>query len=164
MQVIDQESEKFDPGQFPQIKPTLPPQNKKLRTCGICRRPGYIYVYTNRGRDNVYTIHYNEPPISVIRRHGIPEAFRYRRCFKDRALYTDLDEALDSKVKRYNPRIIKCPRCGKKGRINSYHPDSTNNPQVVRYFVVHEKLEGTWGKSKLSKRRRCYVPTYEGGI
>jgi len=57
-----------------------------------------------------------------------------------------------------NPIKIKCPSCGKIGRINEYKPDLKKKPEVVAYYVAHEKLKGTWGKNKtVSKLRRCYI-------
>jgi hypothetical protein len=52
------------------------------------------------------------------------------------------------KRKPKKPTWIKCPRCGKMGRINEYKPDLRNRPEIVAYFVAHEKLEGKWGKDK----------------
>jgi hypothetical protein len=62
------------------------------------------------------------------------------------------------KRKPRKPIRIKCPRCGKMGRINEYKPDLRERPENVAYFVAHEKLEGKWGKDKaISKLRRCYI-------
>ena len=68
-------------------------------------------------------------------------------------------DVVTSKDKRgREPKIIVCPVCNKRGRINGYHPHGTP-PNVVEYLVTHEKLSGTWGrgKNKISKRRRCYI-------
>ena len=39
-----------------------------------------------------------------------------------------------------NPTRIKCPKCGKIGRINEYKSDIRKKPEIVAYFVAHEKL------------------------
>ena len=57
-----------------------------------------------------------------------------------------------------SPTRIKCPKCGKLGRINEYKPDIRKKPEIVTYFVVHEKLKGIWGKDKtVARLRRCYI-------
>ena len=62
------------------------------------------------------------------------------------------------KRKPRKPIRIKCPRCGKMGRINEYKPDLHERPENVAYFVAHEKLQGKWGKNKaIAKLRRCYI-------
>jgi hypothetical protein len=80
-----------------------------------------------------------------------------------------------------NPRIIKCPRCGKEGRVNAQrrfilhrytvlkrqNKDGSKEyektkPQWreaythIRYIVTHEKLPGSWGH-RVDKRRRCCI-------
>jgi hypothetical protein len=35
-------------------------------------------------------------------------------------------------------------------------------PEIVTYFVAHEKLKGTWGREKtVAKLRRCYIKYQE---
>jgi hypothetical protein len=62
--------------------------------------------------------------------------------------------------KKISPERMHCPKCKehKIGRIGMYHPDR-KKPHDVRYFIVHEKLGGVWGrgKSKVPKCRRCYI-------
>ena len=50
--------------------------------------------------------------------------------------------------KARKPITIKCPKCGKMGRINEYKPDVHNKPEIVAYFVTHEKLNGKWVRIK----------------
>lgn len=57
---------------------------------------------------------------------------------------------------RPNPLIIKCPVCGKEGRVNEYHQRLKERPDQTRFYVKHENIGGTWGKSKLKRFRRCY--------
>jgi hypothetical protein len=59
-----------------------------------------------------------------------------------------------------DPKIMKCPVCGKMGRINSYRPDKDKRFYKWKYQIVHEQLEGYWGKKqKVKKYRRCYMKT-----
>lgn len=57
------------------------------------------------------------------------------------------------------PKIIVCPVCNKKGRVNAFTPTHTKTANTVEYLVTHEKIEGTWGKRdhKIARRRRCYI-------
>ena len=55
-----------------------------------------------------------------------------------------------------NPIRMKCPKCHKFGRVNHFFADK-KTPHEVSYYIIHEKIEGTWGKSKLDRRRRCYI-------
>lgn len=60
--------------------------------------------------------------------------------------------------KKRAPEIIKCPKCGMKGRVNEYHPRK-ERVDVTRYYVKHEYLGGYWGKTtskKIKRFRRCY--------
>jgi predicted RNA-binding Zn-ribbon protein involved in translation (DUF1610 family) len=62
-----------------------------------------------------------------------------------------------------DPRIILCPKCNHKGRINDYHTDP-QRPDLISYVVVHGKIRGKWGTkrgSKISKRDRCYITDRE---
>lgn len=71
------------------------------------------------------------------------------------AEYDSIYDVAHQPTKR-NPTIIKCPKCGKRGRINHYHPKK-RHPEIVRYLIVHDKIGGTWGKQKYTKRDRCYL-------
>lgn len=80
-----------------------------------------------------------------------------------------------------DPKIIKCPRCGKEGRVNAQRrynlhryevpkrvnkdgsteyerakPQWRESPEHIRYIITHEKLPGTWGH-RVAKRRRCCI-------
>jgi phage FluMu protein Com len=71
-----------------------------------------------------------------------------------------------------NPKIIKCPRCGEMGRVNSQRrylmnkagdqtkPQWNNDDRYIRYIVTHEKLRGNWGH-RVAKRRRCCITSQE---
>ena len=58
--------------------------------------------------------------------------------------------------RKFNPKLVICPRCDQVGRAGQYHPTRDKNKNVT-YFVVHHKIDGTWGKSNLQKRKRCYM-------
>jgi len=54
-------------------------------------------------------------------------------------------------------KIIICPSCLKKGRINHYYINKRKK-ENVSYLVVHEPIGGEWGKkSKVKRVRRCYI-------
>lgn len=128
------------------IKPRKPPA-----ICGVCQKPGWQYVHSKKAIKfrYVYTVHYNEPPIKFV--NGIP---RYRTCYASGRLYDDMDEMLSDVKKETRGKMVRCPKCNKRGRFGEY----INHNKIKRYFVVHEKIEGTWGKEKtVSKRRRCYI-------
>jgi hypothetical protein len=62
--------------------------------------------------------------------------------------------------KRYNPKVIVCPVCNKRGRVNDYRPN--DDPVNTKYVVNHERTAGTWGKAqRVPRRRRCYIKTQE---
>ena len=78
------------------------------------------------------------------------------------AVFYSMSDMID-KNKRKNgvdPRIIICPDCGHKGRVNDYHTDP-QRPDMISYVVVHGKKRGTWGKSRIPKRDRCYINNKE---
>jgi hypothetical protein len=81
------------------------------------------------------------------------------------ATFTSMSAVL-SKNKRKSgadPRIINCPNCHKRGRVNDYHTDS-QRPDLISYVVVHGKIRGKWGTKKghkVSKRNRCYITNKE---
>jgi hypothetical protein len=69
----------------------------------------------------------------------------------------DAIEDMMEKEKKKNPRIIVCPACSKRGRINHYYKD-VRKKENVSYLVVHEPIGGEWGKkSKVKRVRRCYI-------
>jgi len=59
---------------------------------------------------------------------------------------------------KIDPRIINCPICHKRGRINGFNNFKSGH---FNYVVVHERIEGTWGKLHHARRRRCYITTPE---
>jgi endogenous inhibitor of DNA gyrase (YacG/DUF329 family) len=59
-----------------------------------------------------------------------------------------------------DPRIIICPECGHKGRINDYHRNP-QRPDVIAYVVIHEKIKGTWGKEKKQRYKRHWISKKE---
>jgi hypothetical protein len=72
------------------------------------------------------------------------------------AEYNDVGDANTYK-KTQNPTRMRCPICGKMGRINSWNPYQ-DRPWIVGYQLVHEVIKGgTWGKQKAAKRRTCHI-------
>ena len=62
--------------------------------------------------------------------------------------------------KKRDPKMIKCPSCGREGRITPYRPRKHKQFYKWKYYIVHEPIEGYWGKDhKFKKRRRCYMKT-----
>ena len=63
------------------------------------------------------------------------------------------------KRKERDPKIIACPICGQEGLIENYRGKQFDK---WKYYIVHEQIEGYWGKShKIKKRRRCYIKTQD---
>lgn len=57
--------------------------------------------------------------------------------------YRSIDDL--GKRKDNEPTLINCPKCGKEGRVNSFHEDATR-PEFVSYYVWHG-----------SNDNRCYI-------
>jgi hypothetical protein len=56
-------------------------------------------------------------------------------------------------------KTVTCIKCGRKGRLNEFHPSKSNTTQ---YVIVHEGLGYGWGTTKkksekVEARRRCYL-------
>lgn len=70
--------------------------------------------------------------------------------------YPSIEAVGRQEHRKMNPKMINCPKCHKRGRVNGYnnYKDGTFN-----YVVVHEKIDGKWGRGKntTSRRRRCYI-------
>jgi hypothetical protein len=96
-------------------------------------------------------------PVEKLSNNGIVmEAIHLDRTIHCWAEYKSFWDVGRRKSKK--PIRIKCPRCGKMGRINEYKPDLHKKPENVAYFVAHEKLKGKWGRDKtIAKLRRCYI-------
>lgn len=56
-----------------------------------------------------------------------------------------------------DPKIVVCPKCGDKGRVNNFRRYTGKSASTINYVIVHEPIGGTWGKSKIQKRNRCYI-------
>lgn len=73
------------------------------------------------------------------------------------AEYDTIEDVMENRKKEKNPKIIVCPACSKRGRINHYYKDDKKK-ENVSYLVVHEPIGGEWGrKSKVKRVRRCYI-------
>jgi|SRR5690242_15149468 hypothetical protein len=77
--------------------------------------------------------------------------------------YSSIDSFLNrGKKNERNPELMNCPLCGQEGRIGNSRPKKDKQFHKWIYFIVHEQIEGYWGKkSKIKKRRRCYMKTEE---
>jgi hypothetical protein len=72
-----------------------------------------------------------------------------------------------NKKKGKRPTYIKCPNCGESGRLNwtyDLNAIKEERPFTFKYIIVHETLPGSWGKTKIKKRRRCQSFTPEQRI
>lgn len=48
---------------------------------------------------------------------------------------------------------VRCPKCEHAGRLNSFHDSEKPG---THYVITHGLRKGTWGKTYLKKRGRCY--------
>ncbi len=155
--------------------------DRPLLRCPICKKLGYEYIRKSRKRgiSEAYMVHYNESPIGFYKDGKI----KYRQCFGEGRLYATLEDLLNAYHNRKKQekahtkstkviqsiastvgrksrpttkrklRTINCPQCHHRGRLNTYQPR-----KYPRYLVVHEPIDGTWGKNqKVLRRRRCYM-------
>ena len=93
----------------------------------------------------------------------LPDGFAMEATHADGTLHRWVKYySLDSigRRKTGKPKIIICPKCGQKGKVNSFRPDQTR-PDLVKYLIRHEKLGGTWGRNNIPKYRRCYISNEE---
>lgn len=93
----------------------------------------------------------------------LPDGFAMEATHRDGTLYRWVKYySLDSLGcrKTGKPKIIICPKCRQKGKVNSFRPDHTR-PDLVKYVIRHEKSGGTWGRNKIPKYRRCYISKEE---
>jgi hypothetical protein len=76
--------------------------------------------------------------------------------------YPSIDSFLNRQKKERNPKMMNCPLCGQEGLIGNYRPKKTKRFHKWKYVIVHEQIEGYWGKNhKIKKRRRCYMKTQD---
>lgn len=73
--------------------------------------------------------------------------------------YASLSTFVRSRTKSKDPKIMDCPECGDKGRIDWYRRKKTKQFHKWDYLIVHEQIEGFWGKAKIKRSRRCYIKT-----
>lgn len=107
-----------------------------------------------------------ESPVELLPKGGILMRAIHEDGTEHRwAEYTSMYMGRERKSRNDEDKIM-CPKCaaeGKRkiGRINSFHRDIHNHPEIIDYQIVHEKLgvrkHGTWGKEKQPKRNRCYI-------
>lgn len=117
-------------------------------------------TYQTDGRVLINAIHFNRNSTSTIVEHS------WYTFEPDKYLVNNnnvtIIEATVRKSKE--PKIVKCPRCGKRGRINQYHPNIKERPDLTKYYVKHEYLPGRWGTGKtcpkIKRFKRCYFFQY----
>jgi hypothetical protein len=74
--------------------------------------------------------------------------------------YASISSFMERGKKKKDPKMMNCPECGDEGRIGNYRPKKAKQSHKWDYFIVHEQIEGFWGKNtKVKKRRRCYMKT-----
>jgi predicted RNA-binding Zn-ribbon protein involved in translation (DUF1610 family) len=61
------------------------------------------------------------------------------------------------KLGRYIGTPEICPKCGIVGRLSRYRQNKIKAPDVYSTVFVHEAIGGFWGRSKVRKRKRCYI-------
>ena len=42
--------------------------------------------------------------------------------------------------------MVSCPICRKNGRIGNFRPSKDKKFHAWRYYIVHEQIDGYWGK------------------
>lgn len=102
-----------------------------------------------------------ESPVEMLPKDGVLMRAIHTDGTEHRwAEYSSMFVGRDRKS-RNDETMIMCPRCGKRGRVNSWRRNIQEHPEVYDYQVIHEKLSvgkhGTWGKDKMPKRKRCNI-------
>lgn len=131
--------------------------------CHLCGEIGHQYIRSMQGHRYIYTKHVDQGPIGRYNDGSL----KYKICFGKGRLYNSIEESLEalknerklkkSKVKKRATTIthkhqVNCPRCHHRGRLQGYKKDG-----IPMQVMVHERIPGTWGKSKKTKYRRCFL-------
>lgn len=107
--------------------------------------------------DNICRICFEEGNVSVVETLPYGAAMECKHTDGTKHTWTKYTSlATLGKRKTGKPVVITCPKCEKKGTINYYRPNP-NRTDRITYIIRHERIKGTWGKSKLAKVRRCYI-------
>jgi hypothetical protein len=76
--------------------------------------------------------------------------------------YLSMSTFLDRKKRKRDPKSMECPICGIIGLISQYRPNKNKQYHHWKYIIIHERLDGYWGKKqKVQRYRRCYMKTEE---
>lgn len=76
--------------------------------------------------------------------------------------YSSITTFLERKKRIKDPKLMECPVCGITGVISSYRPNKNKQYHHWKYYIIHEPIEGYWGKiKKVQRHRRCYMNTEE---
>jgi hypothetical protein len=119
---------------------------QQMKKCPICNEDGIIY------------------PIEKLPKAGLAMGCTHQDGTVHRwAEFPSMNAVMEKNARKSpNARIIVCPVCGKRGRVNDYH-DYPQRPDIISYVVTHGKIKGTWGTkgNKISRRDRCYITKKE---
>jgi hypothetical protein len=118
-------------------------QQTQARKCPICNEPGIIH------------------PIEKLPKAGLAMGCTHQDGTIHRwAEFRSMNAVIEKNTRKSpKPKMIICPDCGKRGRVNDYHTDP-QRPDMISYLVVHGKIRGKWGTKrghKINKRDRCYI-------
>ncbi len=92
----------------------------------------------------------NEEIAEWIREYGA------KKNYTTRQITTVLRRLNIEKPRRSpDPTMVICPKCDKRGMVSEYNDPRNHNP--ISYRIIHWGIEGTWGKTGLRKRKRCYI-------
>lgn len=76
--------------------------------------------------------------------------------------YPSVTTFFNRKRRKRDPQMMDCPVCGQEGRVSYYKPTNAKQFHTWKYYIVHEPIEGYWGKNhKTKKHRRCYMKTQD---
>lgn len=137
-------------------------QNPKHIICPHCGRPGIVNSWRPDDK-KLYKVSYYVRHGKIT--YGKGNSRSQERCMIDDN--AERDEIL-KKLGRYiiatpvlkklpktrviNKAKVNCPKCHHRGRLGNFTDKGKS-----RQYIQHEQIEGTWGKSKTPKHRRCYI-------
>jgi hypothetical protein len=112
--------------------------------CSKCNKPGIVKAVEML------------PDKGILMKAAHPDGIRHQWV-----VYRSISDLGKQEYIR-NPKYITCPRCGKKGRIGWFRREGFKKPDRIAYYLIHEKMDGTWGKrGRMSKYRRCWIYNQE---
>lgn len=116
-------------------------KQNEIKQCPICQKDAEIYTREILPKDALY---------QVARHVDGKKEHTWLQCFFSDGLPSIMKSTID-------PKYATCPKCGEKGMV-LYFRRNWKRPEIVTYYIQHEeKIGGTWGKSKLAKKKRCWL-------